>query len=586
MNRALLYLWFALLKRRVFDFVRSLRRPTTLIGFAYVLGSLGVMFWFRHHEIFGRLVQRSCLITGAFLMLWGSLIKGFWQRGLVFDPPDVEFIFTSPFTQRQIVCYRLLPNYLYAVIQALVLVALFAPHLSHPLLMAAGLTLFQITCFHVSTAASLFAGTFPEDRHHRLRCMMLGAGFLLTALYFRAAWEVRFVPAFAVSPVAQLLFYPAVTLPEAASSPALHQWASRLTPGVSLWLRELWRPVLYLGVIMLGAGASLWWLVRLKANLFEPSLATTSRAAERRLRLRQGRDLATADTTEARSARLPPSSLFGGVGAIVWKNLLAARRSRRQLLVAFILTSLYAGSLVALLRHIHAELHAASPGQLASPEVTMGRFAFHLGLAFWIAILAPFLQRIFRFDFRRDGRHLLDFRTLPMSPLCLVLAEVSVPVGLILLCQAVGLVPLLIYARFDWPILLLLIFAYPAIALALNSVWNLHYLLSATRRAAGHAQSPSAGGTLMVVALSFLVFVPAVWTTRLLGRCLAEKAGVVLSADGLQGLSNADAWLKFLHFGLPLSGAWALGVQYLVDFLLLLALARLFQRAEISHESQ
>jgi len=585
MNRALLYLWFALLKRRVFAFVRSLRRPTTLIGFAYVLGSLGVLLWFRHHEILGRLVQRSCLITGAFLMLWGSLIKGFWQRGLVFEPPDVEFIFTSPFTQRQIVCYRLLPNYLYALVQGLVLAALFAPHLSHPLLMAAGLTLFQITCFHVSTAASLFAGTIPEDRHHRLRCTALGAGFLLTALYFRAAWEVRFVPAFAVSPVAQLLFYPAVTLPEAASSPTLHQWASRLTPGVSLWLRELWRPVLYLGVIMLGAGASLWWLFRLKANLFEPSLATTSRAAERRLRLRQGRDLATADTTEARSAGLPPSSLFGGVGAIVWKNLLAARRSRRQLLVAFILTSLYAGSLVALLRHIHAELYAASPGQLASPEVTMGRFAFHLGLAFWIAILAPFLQRIFRFDFRRDGRHLLDFRTLPVSPLCLVLAEVAVPVGCVVLCQAVGLVPLLLYARFDWPILLLLIFAYPAIALALNSVWNLHYLLSATRRAAGHTQSPSAVGTVMVVALSFLVFVPAVWTTRWLARCLAEKAGVVLTADGLQGLSNADAWLRFLHLGLPLSGAWALGVQYLVDFLLLLALARLFQRAEVSRES-
>ena len=41
MNRALLYLWFALLKRRVFDFVRSLRRPTTLVGFAAVLGLLG-----------------------------------------------------------------------------------------------------------------------------------------------------------------------------------------------------------------------------------------------------------------------------------------------------------------------------------------------------------------------------------------------------------------------------------------------------------------------------------------------------------------------------------------------------------------
>jgi hypothetical protein len=586
MNRALLYLWFALVKRRVLDFVRSLRRPTTLIGFAYVLGSLGVLFWFRHYEIFGRLVQRSCLITGAFLMLWGSLIKGFWQRGLVFEPPDIEFIFTSPFTQRQIVCYRLLPNYLYALVQGLVLAALFAPHVSHPLLMAAGLTLFQITCFHVSTAASLFAGTFPEDRHHRLRCMMLGAGFLLTALYFRAAWDVRFVPAFAVSPLAQLLFYPAVTLPEAASSHALHQWALRLMPTGSLWLRQLWQPVLYLGAITLAAAVSLWWLFRLKANLFEPSLAITSRAAERRTRLRQGRDLASAGRTEAHSAGLPALSLFGGVGAIVWKNLLAARRSQRQLLVAFILTSLYAGSLVALLRRIHAELHAASPGQLASPEVTMGRFAFHLGLAFWIAILAPFLQRIFRFDFRRDGRHLLDFRTLPMSPLCLVLAEVSVPVGLILLCQAVGLVPLLIYARFDWPILLLLIFAYPAIALALNSVWNLHYLLSATRRAAGHAQSPSAGGTLIVVLLSFLVFVPAVWTGRFLARILSEKAGVMLTADGMQGLANSEAWLRFLHFGLPVTGVGALGVQYLVDLLLLLALARMFQRFEVSRDSQ
>ena len=62
-------------------------------------------------------------------MLVGSLIKGFWQRGLVFEPPDIEFLFTSPFTQRQIVCYRLLPNYLYALVQGLVLAALFAPHL-------------------------------------------------------------------------------------------------------------------------------------------------------------------------------------------------------------------------------------------------------------------------------------------------------------------------------------------------------------------------------------------------------------------------------------------------------------------------
>jgi hypothetical protein len=586
MNRALLYLWFALLKRRAFDFVRSLRRPTALGAFAAVVGLFVLLFQWRHEAIFARLVQSDSLKTGVFLMFWASLIKGFWQRGLVFEPPDIEFLFTSPFTPRQIVCYSLLPNYLYALIQAVVLVALFAPHLAHPLMMAAGLTLFQIICFHVATGASLYAGNFSEDVHHRLRCMMLGAGFLSTALYFRAAWDIRFVPEFALSPVAQLFFYPAVTLPEAASSPALHQWILRLTPAGSHWLRQLWHPALYLIALALGAAVSLRWLCRLKADLFEPSLATTSRAAERRLRLRQGRDLATAGQTEAPSAGLPALPLWHGVGAIVWKNLLAARRSRRQLIEAALLTALCAGGLVALLWHIHADQReAASQGPL-SPDRQIGTFAFHIGLAFCIAILAPFLQRIFSFDFRRDGRHLLDFRTLPMSPLCLVLAEVSVPVGLILLCQVVGLVPLLIYARFDWPILLLLLLAYPAIAFALNSVWNLHYLLSATKQAAGHEQSPSPIGTLTVVVLSFLVFLPALWTARFLFHRLSDRLGVVLGGDGSQGAGNAAAWLNFFHTGIPLTGAGAIGVQYLVDFLLLLVLARLFQRAEVFRDSQ
>jgi hypothetical protein len=61
---------------------------------------------------------------------------------------------------------------------------------------------------------------------------------------------------------------------------------------------------------------------------------------------------------------------------------------------------------------------------------------------------------------------------------------------------------------------------------------------------------------------------------------------VALTSDGLQGLANSEAWLSFLHTGVPLTGAGALGVQYLVDFLLLLALARLFRRAEVFHESQ
>src|SRR5208282_4819673 len=106
-------------------------------------------------------------------MACASLFTGFLQHGLPFDPPDIEFVFTSPFTRRQIILYRLLPQYLYSCVQGIVFAALFAPHLQHPLLMAFGATFFQITCFHLSTGAAVFAGTLSEALHHRLRWMLL-----------------------------------------------------------------------------------------------------------------------------------------------------------------------------------------------------------------------------------------------------------------------------------------------------------------------------------------------------------------------------------------------------------------------------
>jgi len=158
----------------------------------------------------------------------------------------------------------------------------------------------------------------------------------------------------------------------------------------------------------------------------------------------------------------------------------------------------------------------------------------------------------------------VGFRTLPVSPFALVLAEIAAPTLFCLAFQALGIGLLMICGRFDWPVLALMLFGYPAIALALNGVWNLHYLLSATKRAGGQGQSASAVGTLMVVALSFLIFFPAGWTSVQIGDHFVErggKPGVVLAA-----------------------GAF-LAVQYSIDFMLVLLLAKLFQRFEVSRDS-
>jgi hypothetical protein len=555
MNRALTYLYFCLLKRRMQEVCLSLRRPTKLIAFAALACFLAFLFHYRDRPELARLVRPECLVGGALVMLGGSLFKGFMQRGLVFDPPDVEFLFTGPFTQNQVVLYRLLPNYLFALAQGLVFLALFAPHLKHPAACAACLILFQIACFHIAAGAAIYAGGISDRLHHRIRCMMLAAYFVLTGVYFRAAWDIPIVPGFVAAPLAQLLFYPAVTLSDVATAPPARQWSLALTASPSFWTRESWGLALYLAVFAAGALATLAQLLKLKAGVFETSLSATTRVAENRRRLEQGRPLAAVEPHQPVSMGLPQTRLFGGGGAIVWKNLVAARRSRREIVLALAFTTIYTAFLVGLRWAMHRL--GSQGGELGEQQLR----DFDLSLFSLMVALPFFLQRTFPFDFRRDGHHLLSFRTLPVSAFALVLAEIAVPTLCCLAFQSVGVAVLMCFARFDWIVIVLVLLAFPAIVLAVNCVWNLHYLLSAAKRAGGGAHSDTAVGTLMTVVLSFLVFFPAGWAGPEIGRHIKGPFG---DAAGL---------------------ATALAVQYGVDFLLLLALAELFQRSNLSRDS-
>jgi hypothetical protein len=303
----------------------------------------------------------------------------------------------------------------------------------------------------------------------------------------------------------------------------------------------------------LGAAASLWALFRLKANVFETSLETTARVAERQVRARQGRRIVTVSEKRLRSVRLPTFPLFRGVGAVVWKNLVVARRSRGELGLALVFTVVFAVPLTALLWLIHDAM--AQGGELPAREVE----GFHAGIAMFVGFLAFLLQRALPFDFRTDAHHLVGFRTLPVSAIALATAELIVPSVLCLMFQGIAVGLLAAFGRFEWTLVVLLVVAYPAIALAVNGVCNLHYLLVATRRVSGRAASSSAVGTLLVVTLSFLIFFPAGWTAN---RIFDRLPIFTLSAAGF------------------------VAVQYVVDFLLVLLLAQLFQRFEVSRDAQ
>jgi hypothetical protein len=552
MNGALTYLWLTLLKRRAFYLVRCLRRPATLIGFAALLFLIGILFYYRRAEGFAQLVRTESLIGGAILMLGGALFKGFLQRGLVFEPSDIEFLFTSPFTQRQIIFYRFLPNYLFAFAQSLVFYLLFESHLNHPLLTSACLTLFQIVCFHVAAGSAILAGTLSERAHHRCQWMLLCCYFIIIALYLRTAWDLHLIPSFVSSPFIQILFYPASNLSELGNAAVVGQWSVHLLKSDPTVFSNIWQPAVYLFAFILAAIISLAFVLRLKADIFETALASTAYAAEKRLMLRQGREVTVVSEGEFSSAALPRVPLFHGIGAIIWKNLVVATRSKRQIFLAAGFTFTYTGFLIALRVVLHRLM--AEGGQLPERDLR----DFDNGLASMLVGLAFFLQRSFAFDFRRDGQHLVTFRTLPISPLALALAEISVPTFFCLAFQAVAVLALMLCGRFEWMLLLAMLLGFPAVALALNGVWNLHYLLAATKRAGGKAESASSVTVLMVVALSFLIFYPAGWAAITIGRLVT---GPTCEPVGFA------VWLT---------------VQYAIDFCLLLLLAKLFQRFEVS----
>jgi hypothetical protein len=554
MNGALSYLWLTLLKRRAFYLIRCLRRPATLIGFGSLLFLIGILFHYRRADGFAQLVRTESLVGGAILMLGGALFKGFSQRGLVFEPPDIEFLFTSPFTQRQIIFYRFLPNYLFAFAQSVVFCLLFESHLKHPLLTSFCLMLFQIVCFHIAAGSAIFAGTLSERAHYRSQWMLLCCYFVITALYLRSAWGLHLVPSFVTSPVFQIFFLPAANIGEIGGAPVVGQWALRFVNGNSSMLSNIWQPAAYLFAFGFGALISLRLVLRLKADIFETALTTTTRAAEKRLKQRQGSTVISVSEGEYQSAALPRLPLFHGVGAIIWKNLVVASRSKRQIALATGFTFIYSGFLIALRVILHRLM--AEGGQLSEHDLR----DFDNGLASMLVGLAFFLQRSFAFDFRRDGQHLVTFRNLPISPMALALAEISVPTLFCLGFQAVAALALMLCGRFEWMLLLVMLLGFPAVALALNGVWNLHYLLAATKRAGGKAESASSVTVLMVVALSFLVFYPAGWAAVTIGK---RVPGPICEPVGFA------VWLT---------------IQYAVDSCLLLLLAKLFQRFEVSDE--
>jgi ABC-2 type transport system permease protein len=446
--KALLWLWWRQRWNALIRWARRFRRPREIPRALLPVVAIGLVgFAMLHSRAEADLPpEAGAVVLGgvlAGLLLFGAL-GGLSDRGVAFTPAEVDFLFPAPVPSSALVLYHLLGSWSRSLGLGVLLWLLFGSRTPSPAGAAIGILLVLLTMDNLRLCAAWLSLRLAEKVVARirgpLRVLALAAVVGVVLLFVpgmsgddRATGVVRVVE----SGGGRFVLYPAFAAADLASATA---GAVPIGP--------------LLGLLACVVG-SLALLVALQVPFLEASIGTSERRTAALSRVRRGRPGAMASTpSRATPVRLPPWRLFRGPGAILWRNLLVARRSGRALLF----TSAY--SLLFLV-----------PAFLARDRSPVAGAAFG-------AALPLFLSSTLSFDFRAEGLHMATLKSLPASPTRIAMAEVAGSSLVALVFQGVLLVALVAFADLPAAWAPLLYLAYVPTTVALLGTANLGFLLA------------------------------------------------------------------------------------------------------------
>ena len=412
MTRPLVWLLLARRRNAVKKFVAGLRRPRRILGLLGTLGLVGLVAWSVSQASGSTEAARAAaapLLRGYLsLVLLMSFLGGLSERGLAFHASDVHFLFPGPFRRRDLILYHLADQAPMVALGALLPFLFFGLRAPNPGLALLGCLLAVFAAQHVRIFASVAMVHVGERAFRRMRTPLrwlmtlsvLALVVLLAAAATRAGGLRQVVGTSTSSPVLRVLFYPAAAAGDLAEAGSLVQALAALLGGATAVLVTL------VAVLLL------------QVNFLEQSIDVSERWAERRARLRRTGNAAAASAREGpvQGVRLPSLGAFRGTGALVWKNVVVARRSLRALFVSIAIGVFLVTPMLAAARD-------------RDPGLVLG----------YVVILPLLLSGSLTFDFRGEGAQIGALRSLPFTPTAVALAEVVVPSAIALLCQSVYL---------------------------------------------------------------------------------------------------------------------------------------------------
>jgi putative ABC exporter len=416
------YLTWRSAHNRIARQIRQLRSPrylaALLLGLAYL--------WF---VVMGQRPATSAAATadpkileliGAFALFgavaWGWIF-GVERRVLAFSPAEITFLFSGPVSRQGLIQYKLLRNQLLILFNALLWTLILSRErfgVSAWLRVISIWVMLTTLSFH-RLGASFVRTSLAEHgrlgaRHRAVSLALLGA-FLIALVWgiadalpeLAAARGVAgsgFLSAVAAAfdhPLPRLLTYPFRIMVRPLTAHSVADWLAALWPALLLMLLH------YV------------WVVR-SDTAFEEAAAEVS--LRRATALTSGSVRASTTGSQPRRTLVRLSATGWPAGAILWKNLVAATRTRRIHNVA--VSVALAGGIVALLSF--------------DPEGTFAEAAGWLAL-FWAGVMVITGPQYVRNDLRSDLLKLDLLRSYPLRGWSVVLAEAAASTLMLTLLQ-------------------------------------------------------------------------------------------------------------------------------------------------------
>ena len=421
------------------------------------------------------------------------------ERAIYYTPAEVQMLFAGPFGRREVLAYKILLTLLVSLPATLFMGAVVRVRQGWPPAVLAGLFLIAVFMQLFSMALALLGTSLGAHLFSRGRKVVAGLALVLVlaalaqAAHAAGGWDLRPL----VKRIVDADVWRMASLPLRSFFEAM--------------LAERFWPDLLVPLLMgLAVNAVLAGMVfALEGHYQEASAAASSRIYARLQRMR-GRSIG-AEGGHVSSApsrlRAPDLPWWGGVGPIFWRQLTAALRGVRRLVIVLCILA--------------ALLSVPFLGSALDQEETLGVTAAGLGV--WLSI---FLTALVPFDFRGDIDRIGALKTLPIAPWPLVIGQLLTPVLMLTLLQWLALGVALAASPASSAIILALAAFAPVFNFVLVALENLLFLLFPIRLTAATPGDFQAMGRNVLLSLGKVIGLGVVaGVAALVGTAIAVLTG-------------------------------------------------------------